>query len=84
MFEILGMFLLGAAIGVAIAIIDGILDRNRLKEIMEEKEISSALVTMIDECSNQVSIKDLDTDEEYTYQADEIANDINEDDVIYV
>lgn len=76
-----------AAIKAQIAISDfisGILNRNRLEEIMKEEEISSALVTMIDQCSNQVSIRDLDTDEEYTYQADEIADDINEDDVIYV
>ena len=71
MFEILGIVLLngiiggaiGAAVtGAAIAIIDGILDRQRLKELMREKNVDQGVITMIDRCSNQVTLKDLERD----------------------
>lgn len=92
MFEILGIVLLngiiggaiGAAVtGAAIAIIDGILDRQRLKELMREKNVDQGVITMIDRCSNQVTLKDLERDVEQTYQADEIGYDISEYDTIY-
>lgn len=67
----------GVGYGVGL-IIAGIINKHTLKEKMQAEGIKKIVLKTIDTTKNQVKFTDLDTDEEYTCDGDEIGDDIYE------
>lgn len=88
LFGLLGRALIaaaGAAIVAGIVIyIAGKITKEKLRKKLEDKGIETALINEIDRCSNVIKMTDFDTDETIEVHGDDIDDEIEEDDLIFV
>ena len=84
MWRLLGTLLLGAlAVGVAAYVVKGIIDKNKLKEAMRDKEFREAWIDTVDRVAKKVKLKDVRSGNYLEVQGDGVAPDIHEGDRIF-
>lgn len=76
----IGGALIGGAVG---AIIDGIINRQRLREIAQSRDLRKSIVRSINRCDNIVKLEDLESGKCLTVQGDGIADDVRLNGIIY-
>lgn len=75
----LGWIIAGLLLAGAITIvISGIITREKAQQKLEERGVKNAIVEKINECSNTLSIKDLDDDKTYELKGDDISDEFYE------
>ena len=88
MFELLARIGMGLAglIGIAAVglIIYGIVDKQNIKRKLQDQGIKRAIVTAVDNCSNVVSLSDLDSNKKIEIRGESISKDIKKDTIITV
>lgn len=72
-----------AVVSVVKIVISGIITKNKLKEAMENKNVQNAIVEKVENCSNQVTLRDLENDTIYEVHGDGVDYNIDEGDIIY-
>ena len=82
-------FLIKAAIAAAVVsaiviYVSGKITQSKIQDALREKGVKSALIQKIDNCNNVVSLKDLESDQEYELHGDSIDDYLREDQRIYV
>lgn len=84
--HILGGLLFAAAAVTTFYVISGIITRNKIRETLKNnsENINDAIITQINNCTNEISIKDLYSNCEYTIQGDGISNEIYNGEVITI
>ena len=65
-------------------IIEDIISRYSVRNVMDTKNISGVLIRAVDRTSNKVSFRDLDTFDDWEITGTGIADDIHVGDKIYV
>lgn len=81
---LIGAVLGAAVVGVIAIYISGRITKERIKQELAQKNVQEAVITCIDNCTNVISMKDLNSDQEYEIHGDEISNDLYESQTIYV
>lgn len=81
---IIGALLGAAAITAIIIVVSGIIDKQKIQDKMREQGVSDALVEKINNCENVVRLKDLDSDQTYEIQGDDVSYSLYEGQVITV
>lgn len=71
------------AVAAIIVYISGTITRSIAREKAQENGIKEAIITEVDNCSNVVKIRDLDSDQEVEIHGDCVDWDLNEGDKIY-
>jgi hypothetical protein len=80
----LGWILLGLlATATIVVVISGCINKSKVKETVQDKNLQGGVVEMVDRCRNVVKWKDLNSDQEYEMQGESVGDDIHEGDVIY-
>ncbi len=67
--------LLAAAAAIVI-VVDGIIDKQKLKEAARNEGVKNAIVERANQCENCVTIKDLDSGQKYDVKGDGISDEI--------
>lgn len=84
---LLGLILKGivvaAALSAIVIVVNGIITKEKIRKQLKEKGVEDAIVDKIDNCSNTVTLKDLESENTYEIRGDDIDSDIDEGDVIY-
>jgi fructose-1-phosphate kinase PfkB-like protein len=81
-------FLIKAAIAAAVVsaiviYVSGKITRQKIQEELRNKNVKSAMIKAINECDNVVSLKDMDSDQEYEIHGDSVDSYLDSGDVIY-
>ena len=82
----LGWLLLGLATAtvVGVIVISGLVTKAKIREQMRSKALEEMLITEINECTNTIKLEDIYSDETLEIRGDELADDLEEGDVIFV
>lgn len=84
---LLGLLIRGAIVAAALSaivvVVNGIITKDVAKQQLRNRGVTNAMVDKINNCTNCVSIKDLDSDNTYEIRGEGIGYDISEGDVIY-
>lgn len=69
---VIGGIIAAIAASAIVIYIDGKITEAKIDEELREKKLEKALVQRIDKCNNVISLKDLDSDQEYEIHGDSI------------
>lgn len=86
---LLGRLIIGGIIAAVVAsaiviYVNGIINRNKLKDALSSKNVRGAIVKQIDNCSNVVTLEDLDSDQQYEVHGDGVDYSLDNGEIIYV
>ena len=68
--------------GIAYVVVKGIIDKKKIREEMLKKNIKEALISKVNNSASKITLKDLDSSEEFEIRGDGIASDIREKEII--
>lgn len=81
---IIGGIIAAIAATAIVIYVTGILNRQKVEDVMRSKNVENALIKNIDRCTNVMTLEDLDSGNTYEIKgADEISYDVDEGDRIY-
>lgn len=81
----LGWILLGlATAAVGVVIISGMVTKSRIKEKLRERGMKTAMITMINTCTNTVKLEELSSDRTIEIRGDDLECDLDEYETIFV
>lgn len=72
-----------AAVGAIVIVIQGIITRDKIKSELENRNTKDAIIEEINNCTNVVTLKELESGNRIEIQGDGISSDIKIGDVIY-
>lgn len=84
--ELIPYFLGGAVVGGVISSVVTIavmLTIDKIKEVMIKRKCHKAMVKCIDNCHNQITLKDLEADSDFILEGTGISDDIYKGQIIY-
>lgn len=73
---IIGGMIVATTAMVIVIKVKGIIDRQKLREEMREREIKNAVIEQVNRCENVVRVKDMDTGIQYDVKGNDISNGI--------
>lgn len=81
---LLGILVFTTVSAAIVIHISGVITHRKLEEKLRQKKISKAIIKKIDQCSNVVLLKDLDSKKILEIHGDELSDDLKKGDKIFV
>lgn len=80
-----GLAVAAAAVAVTAIVIKiyGTITKDKIEQELRNRGVNEAIIEKIDNCSNQVSLKDLENGNTYEVRGDDVDYCLDEGDVIY-